>query len=207
MSEQQVIECGKCGNTNLIPEGRSQFYCQYCGSRIILKPTVSEEQAGRVENYLRMARATSNYHHAYEYYSRAITIDSSRPEIWASRGKLAQRIREMIGDFRMAIELDPGNQALIDELAFFAFDKIKRSSLYSFWDLKWVLHYNRSPDVLLFAIESLQPGVEESIKSGGDSEDLIPFYDGLVKEFKQTYPIKAGRSTSKGKRRQRKTNQ
>jgi tetratricopeptide (TPR) repeat protein len=76
-------KCPDCGADVKIPEGSTQFTCEYCGGNILVTDLLGSTAV--MQNCMMLAYSaleSKNYKDAYDHFNRAIEIDLKNPNAW-----------------------------------------------------------------------------------------------------------------------------
>jgi tetratricopeptide (TPR) repeat protein len=79
------LNCPSCNGSLEIPDNLGVAHCMYCGTRILLQKTDSEQEKKVLEHYIELKKVAidgNNYEEALRYCNSILEIDPNNIEAW-----------------------------------------------------------------------------------------------------------------------------
>jgi len=183
----QAAKCPECGGDLQVPNDRDFVKCMYCGRDIKVREAILDAAAGKVENWLLLAKAAaeaSNHEEAYKYFTQVLEVDPKNHKAWFGKAEAAgwnsnlnnDRFAELLTGIQHGIEVAPEDlQGTLSELGAAIVANVSASYFqlsldhfekYVALDDSWEEHVDRSQLVLaaLVGANKLDPKDKSAIE-------------------------------------------
>lgn len=116
----QAARCPECSGDLQVPDNRDFVKCMFCGRDIQVRQAILDGAAGRVANWMQLARAAAdadNHGEAYRYFTKVLEVDPSNYEAWFGKAEAAGwdsnlksgRFTELLSGVQRAVQLAPAD--------------------------------------------------------------------------------------------------